>query len=270
MIRQSLHTHTLFDDGKSTPLEMAEAAFAAGFTSLGFSFHSILPFENDWCLTEETMPAYLAAVEEARAAFEGRMTIYNGIEWDLLSTQDTAGFDYVIGSIHHLTRKGLCSSIDDTPETMRYVYRQLFDGNAEAMQGAYFRQYLDLAQKPWVDIVGHLDLLTKYRDVDPIFDEDSELYLSLAIEGIEALVRAEKIFEVNTGAIGRGWRTSPYPSRRLLRELKARNARVMVNSDAHSTDGIACAFPEAEALLRDLGFKERWELTPDGFAPLPL
>ncbi len=270
MIRQNLHTHTLFDDGKNTPMEMAEAAFSAEFESLGFSFHSVLPFENDWCLTDDTMPAYLAAVAEAKAAFEGRMTIYSGIEWDLLSRQNTTGFDYVIGSIHHLSRKGLCSSIDDNPQTMRYVYEQLFDSDAAAMQEAYFRQYLDLAQKPWVEIVGHFDLLTKYSEVDPIFDENSAAYLACAIEGMEALVKADKIIEVNTGAMGRGWRTSPYPARRLLEELKARKARICVSSDAHNTDDVACAFPETEALLRTVGFTERWILTEDGFRAVPL
>lgn len=270
MIRQNLHTHTTFDDGKNTVMEMAEAAYAAGFQSFGFSFHSILPFENDWCLTEEAMPAYLAAVAEARTAFQGRMRIYSGIEWDLLSEQEAGAFDYVIGSIHHLTRKGLRSSIDDTPQTMRYVYETMFDSDAAAMQEAYFKQYLDLARRPEVDIVGHFDLLTKYCEADPIFAQDSEAYQACAIEGLEALVRADKIFEVNTGAIGRGWRTSPYPSRRLLGELLARKARVCVSSDCHSTDGVACFFPEAEALLKDVGFREIWQLTDKGFAPIPL
>lgn len=270
MIRQNLHAHTVFDDGRNTPREMAEAAFAAGFTSFGFSFHSVLPFENDWCLTDESMPDYLAAVEDVRAAFDGRMKVYSGIEWDLLSEQDASSFDYVIGSIHHLAWKGLCFSVDDTPQATRYMYETIFDGDAEAMQAAYFRQYLDLARKPWVDIVGHFDLITKFSEVDPIFDEDSEQYLSCALEGMDALVRADKIFEVNTGAMGRGWRTSPYPSRRFLRELKARNARVCVSSDCHSADAVACAFPETEELLREVGFRERWELSESSFVPVGL
>ena len=87
---------------------------------------------------------------------------------------------------------------------------------------------------------------------------------------LEPLLKADLIFEVNTGAIGRGWRTAPYPSEAILRELKVRGGRVCVSSDAHSIDGVACAFPEAEALLRRVGFRERWELTEKGFAPVPI
>ena len=66
MIRQNLHTHTVFDDGKNTPMEMAQAALEAGLSSLGFSGHSVLPWDNDWAMTEESERAYIAAVAEAQ------------------------------------------------------------------------------------------------------------------------------------------------------------------------------------------------------------
>ena len=40
--RQDLHTHTTWDDGAASPLDMARAAVAAGLASLGFSVHSAL------------------------------------------------------------------------------------------------------------------------------------------------------------------------------------------------------------------------------------
>ena len=50
---------------------------------------------------------------------------------------------------------------------------------------------------------------------------------------MDALVSVGKIFEVNTGAISRGWRTAPYPSRWALEQLKRRSARVTISSDSH-------------------------------------
>ena len=269
MIRQNLHTHTIYDDGKNTVAETAQAALDAGFTSLGFSGHSVLPFKNDWAMTEKTQAQYLAAVRKAREAFAGQLQIFCGLEWDLLSAPP-AGFDYVIGSIHHLPAQGELVSVDEAPAVTQSALRRLFDDDPDAFAEAYFSQYEALARIGAVDIVGHFDLLTKFDEKHHIFHPDSPRFRDAAMAALETLLKADKLFEVNTGAISRGWRTTPYPSAFFLRELKARNARVLITSDAHRADGIACAFPETEALLRSLGFTETWTLTEKVFAPSAL
>ena len=45
MVRSNFHTHTRYCDGKDSPAELAEAAFALGFRALGFSGHSFTPFD---------------------------------------------------------------------------------------------------------------------------------------------------------------------------------------------------------------------------------
>lgn len=271
MIRQNLHTHTCFCDGQNTPMEMAQAALEAHLTSLGFSGHSDLPWDNDWGMTPEKVPAYRAAVAETKAAFAGRLEVFCGLEWDAVSLPETAGgYDYVIGSVHHIDMGGEYPSVDDTPEVSKAALAKYFAGDADAMAEAYFAQYAELAAKPFVDIVGHFDLLTKYDERHSLFDDASRRYTDAAMAGMELLLKAGKLFEVNTGAMARGWRTAPYPSPRLLAELKARNAHVLVTSDAHSADAVAYAFADMEALLRAIGFREIWELTDRGFVPLPL
>ena len=270
MIRQNLHTHTVFDDGKNTPAEMAQAALDAGLASLGFSGHSTLPWENDWCLTPERVPDYLAAVEETKRAFAGRLTVFSGLEWDAASEQDVRGFDYIIGSVHHVLSGDSVLSVDESPEITRTAIERFYHSDALALAEAYFASVQALADAPFVDIVGHFDLITKYDEKHGFFDAALPRYRDAAMSALEALVRTDKIFEVNTGAIANGWRTTPYPALPLLHELKARGARVTVSADAHSTAGVVCAFPETEALLRDLGFRERWELTVSGFVPVPL
>ena len=270
MIRQNLHTHTVYDDGDNTPAEMAQAALDAGLTSLGFSGHSPLPWANDWTLTTENLSDYLNAVADVKSAFAGRLPVYSGLEWDLASTQETGGFDYVIGSVHHVPVGGGYISVDESPDITRRTLRECCHDDACALAEAYFAEVRTLADIPFVDIVGHFDLLTKFDEKYGFFDETAPRYVDAAMNALEALVRAEKIFEVNTGAIARGWRASPYPSRFLLRELQVRGARILVSSDAHRIGGIVCRFSETEQLLRELGFRERWELTESGFVPLPL
>lgn len=80
--RQDLHTHTTCDDGAASSLDMARSAAAAGLTSLGFSVHSPPPWDNDWAVTADRLPAYRAEIAALREAFRGTLDIYGGIEWD--------------------------------------------------------------------------------------------------------------------------------------------------------------------------------------------
>jgi histidinol-phosphatase (PHP family) len=265
MIFQNLHTHTWFDDGKNSPAQMAQAAVDAGLLSLGFSGHSPLPYENDWSMTADSLAAYTAAVGQVQRAFAGRLAVYQGLEWDILSPLPEPGFDYIIGSIHHLDLGSETPSVDESAALSRDILARCFQGDSDAMAEAYFAQYKALAQTPQVDIVGHFDLLCKFDEPAPLFPAQSPRFQEAALAALELLCRADKLFEVNTGAMSRGYRTSPYPSVPLLRALQAHHARLVVTSDAHTAQGIAYAFPKVEELLLSLGFSETWEYTPQGF-----
>lgn len=52
-----------------------------------------------------------------------------------------------------------------------------------------------------VDIVGHVDLLTKFNEDEFFIRFDNLDYLALAKECIDELIKANKIFEVNTGQL---------------------------------------------------------------------
>ena len=76
------------------------------------------------------------------------------------------------------------------------------------------------------------------------------------------------IFEINTGAISRGWRTSPYPAPEILKEVRRRGGHVMINSDSHATDTIDCAFETAAELARACGFTSVKIITEKGLEDL--
>ena len=267
MIPQNLHTHTVFDDGTATVMAMAQAALDAGLKSLGFSGHSTLPYRDNWEIKPGRMPAYLAAVAEAKEAFQGRPAIYSGLELDSASELPEEPLDYVIGSIHHIIKDGRYLSIDYKPSVSRDILDTHFHGNRDAMSAAYFAQYDTIAQNPRVDIVGHFDLLSKFDEVSGLFDGSVPAYRDAAMAAMEKLLRADKIFEVNTGAMSRGYRTAPYPSEFLLRELHARGGRVLVTSDSHAVGTITHAFDTVEDMLLSIGFKEIWVLGDTGFEP---
>ncbi|HQQ40686.1 MAG TPA: histidinol-phosphatase HisJ family protein, partial [Clostridia bacterium] len=212
MNSQDLHTHSVWDDGQNTLEEMANAAVAANLDAIGFSGHSPLPYRNRWALQADRLEAYKAEALRLKKLFAGNIDIYLGIEWDVMSTIPPTGFDYVIGSVHHVTVNGTIYSADATPETVETCLSDAFHGDADASARAYFTQLPALAKIPEVDIIGHFDLPTKFNETHGFYNEDSPAYTAAALEAMEALVKADKIFEINTGAISRGYRTTPYPS----------------------------------------------------------
>ncbi|MCE5188625.1 MAG: histidinol-phosphatase [Eubacteriales bacterium] len=270
MIRQNLHTHSVWDDGTNTLEEMAQAGISAGLTSLGFSIHTPMPFPSCWTLEEGRLPEYSAAVRKWKDAFAGRIALYHGAEWDLLSEMPLDGFDYVIGSIHHIQAPGRGSCVDNSPEMTAQYLRDLFGGDSDAAAEAYFSQYEALAGMEKVDIVGHFDLPTKFDETNHFYSPDSPRFCAAALRAMDALVSADKIFEINTGAISRGYRTTPYPSRSLLKELKRRGGRITVSADAHAASDVAFGFAEAEALAIDCGFAEIWQFDGRGFVSVPI
>ena len=101
MLLQSLHTHSLYDDGQDTLARMAQNAEAAGLDALGFSGHSPLPFANDWAIDQSCLADYLREARSLQADFRGRFSLYCGLEWDSCSPLPEQKLDYLIGSVHY-------------------------------------------------------------------------------------------------------------------------------------------------------------------------
>ena len=118
---QNLHAHSVFCDGKNTPEEMIRACLAAGMDSAGISIHSPLPFANGWAAKAENVAPFLAEMRRLKAAYAGRIAVYAGVEWDVLSDEKwLKPFDYAIGSAHFLPVGGdpaAYPTVDGSPET---------------------------------------------------------------------------------------------------------------------------------------------------------
>jgi len=87
---------------------------------------------------------------------------------------------------------------------------------------------------------------------------------------MDALRGKIPLFEVNTGAISRGYRTTPYPDAFLLDALRDMGFGAVITSDCHDRRDLSCFYGEAEELLKAHGFRELWVLTDKGFVPTKL
>ena len=264
MILADYHTHSTLDDGKSTLAEMASAACARGLRYFGFSGHSWCPWEEDYCISREKIRGYLETARALKARYEGRMEVFTGLELDLYG-QRPEGLDYAIGSVHGIVRDWVMYAVDESPETTRRTVEEVFGGDPYRYTDAYFELVAQLPEQTGCDWIGHFDLVSKFNQQDPLFDEESPRYLGRALEVLEHLVRKGMCFEVNTGAITRGYRAAPYPAKTILRRLRELGGELILNSDAHHVSHLLGSFQEAEELVKETGFTHVNIWTRDGF-----
>ena len=99
---------------------------------------------------------------------------------------------------------------------------------------------------------------------------ESKEYKDSALEAVHALKGKIPFFEVNTGAIARGYRKEPYPAPFLLSALKDLGAKIVLGSDCHQKEKMDFWFEEGKEYLRNCGYTERYILTKEGFVPVPL
>lgn len=267
---QNLHTHTRYCDGRDTPEEMIELALKKGFDSLGFSGHSYMFYSPGHSMSPEGTQAYRREIEALKPRYEDRIRLYTGLEFDLYSQVDLSGYDYLIGSAHYLRIGGEYVGFDRDAATVRGIIDTHFGGDGLEFARAYYRLLATLPEYGRFDILGHYDLITKNCEKTFLFDTESRDYLNAAFETLEALTGRIPLFEVNTGAIARGYRTSPYPSVPILKEFLRRGWGAVITSDCHDGRYLDCAFEESRSLLAECGFRERYVLTDRGFVPVAL
>lgn len=271
MLKQNLHTHSTFCDGKHTPREMVEFALAKGFSSLGFSSHSCSRRpDRDKSIWLKKNEGYRKEVLRLKEAYRDRIEIFLGLEAELGIDIDLTPYEYLIGAVHLLDKDGDFFDVDSTCEVTENAIEKHFGGSSLEYAKAYFSRMAQLPELGRVDIIAHFDLLTKFQEKKLVFDENDPRYLRAAVDAIDSLQGKIPFFEVNTGAISRGYRTSPYPAIPLLRAFKERGFGVVVTTDCHNGEFLDCHYRESVELLREVGFRERFILTGDGFVPIKL
>ena len=245
-----LHMHTVWSDGKNTPEEMVQEAIRKGLETVGISDHS----SGDPCgMKLEDSAAYKAEIARLKEKYAGQIRVLCGLERDFM-TDDFTEYDYTIGSVHWLRMPdGHRISIDWTPEKLREGAEKYFGGDMVALAEAYYEAEARVAEVTKCDIIGHFDLVTKFIEVDPTFDTQHPRYVKAWQQAADALLRTGKPFEVNFGAVSRGYRTGPYPSAEIRAYLRSHGGKMLLSSDAHAKENIAFGFEtfdETEGLLK--------------------
>lgn len=239
---RDLHTHSVFCDGKNTPREMVEAAIEKGLDTLGIVVHSYVDFDTGYCVKPEDEEKFLTEMKDLKEEYKGKIELLAGIEQDIISGEARADYDYVIGSVHYLTIGGLGYSLDVSREHFMWLANIKFGGDYLALCEAYYKETASLAELPRLDIIGHIDIITKFNEGDVLFDTDCERYRRAWQAAVDRLIPLGVPFELNTGAVSRGYRQSPYPKSEIIEYIKSRGGKLVLSSDSHTASGIAAYF----------------------------
>ena len=245
------HTHTTYCDGKNTPEEIVQYAIEYGFSSIGLSGHGFTPFDLRYCMKDTD--GYIKEISRLKNKYAGKIEIYCGVEEDAFSYIDRDKFDYIIGSSHYFNVDGKYYPIDSNYDYFKKCL-EVFDYDIIKLSEAYYSNFVDyiLSRKP--DIVGHFDLITKFDEIDTMRFLNNDDYQKIAKKYINLAADADVLFEINTGAIARNIRKTPYLGEELLYILKEKGSKLVLSSDSHSNETLSFYFEEIKYLLRDVGF----------------
>ena len=270
-IKADFHTHTTYCDGKNSVSDMFEAAKAAGMEAIGFSGHSHTPFDESYCMSDEETKKYIDEINGLKRSNDSSTEVYLGLEKDRFSdVNDTSDFDYVIGSVHYVLKDGCYLPVDESPELFRSNIDKYYGGDIYAFCGDYFSLAASFAGDDDVSIIGHFDLVTKFNEGNALFDTGDKRYISAADGALKTLADAGKILEINTGAMSRGYRTEPYPSKEILKKWRSLNGKIIFSGDAHSAESLCFAFDVARKTALECGFESALVIRNGRFAKIPL
>ncbi len=261
-MKSNYHTHTTYCDGMNTPREMVLSAIEKGFSSLGFSGHGYTAFDLTYCIKD--LDGYIKEITDLKNEFKGKIDICLGLEEDAFHLSDRSKFDYIIGSSHYFNVGGKYYPIDSNYDCFKECLK-VFDGDIIKLADTYYSEFVNYIGKRKPDIVGHFDLITKFDELDDSLFFENKEYIKLSEKYIDIASENDVIFEVNTGAISRGFRKNPYPHESLLYILKKKDAKLTLSSDSHSKDTLDTYFEESKMILKDIGFKYLYSIQDGEF-----
>ena len=252
--KQNLHTHTVYCDGKDKPEDMILKAIELGFDAIGFSGHS--PTKYSLIELPENLEEYKSEIYALKEKYRGKIDVYCGLEIDMFTHVSQEGYEYLIGSMHYLKMGDKYVGFDRSAQAVQQIIDEHFGGNGLLFAKEYYEQLKLLPQYGKFDIVGHFDIITKNIEQASLFDTKSKEYRSYALDALRYVNEKIGLFEVNTGAISRGYRTSPYPERFILEELNKIGGKIIITSDCHDKNHLDCHYAETLEYVKSCGFKE--------------
>ncbi len=261
-MKANFHTHSTFCDGVNTPEEIVLYSIEKGFSAIGFSSHGYSAYDLRYCIKD--VEGYVSEVNSLKEKYKGKIEVYLGIEEDAFAPMDRSIFDYIIGSCHYFSVDGKYYPIDSSYDYFKEGLN-VFGGDVLKLAENYYENFLTYIKQRKPDIIGHFDLITKFDEIDEERFFGNEKYLALSEKYVKEALSAKVLFELNTGAIARNLRTTPYPYQNLLHIINKEGGGVILSSDSHEVKTLDFYFDESRKILKDIGFSYVYTLSGGEF-----
>ena len=253
MIVSTYHTHSTYSDGKNTLEEMVKAAIDCGMKEIGFSDHAPTPFYCEWSVRAQRLNDYVKDIQELKEKYKDQIKVYLGIEQDYYSIEPL-DYEYILGSVHYVYKNGEYLPVDLSAKAMQDFVNKHYNGDVYSYCEDYFELVGDVYEKTKCQIIGHFDLVTKFNEELPLIDINHPRYVKAYTKAIEKLLKTPAIFEINTGAISRGYRTGPYPDDNMIDMIAKSGKPFAICSDSHSVNTVAAELENEREKLDKKGY----------------
>ncbi|MBE7087608.1 MAG: histidinol-phosphatase HisJ family protein [Clostridiales bacterium] len=243
MIYTDLHVHSRYCDGKNAPEDLVLSAIERGLKRLGILAHSYIDGEDDFVLLPSKTKDFIDEINNLKIKYKDNITIYCGIEQDYFS-KNIDGFDYKIGSVHFVSKDDKLYPLDVTEASFVETVKTCFNGDYLLAVEKYFELVSNVLAVTNADVIGHLDIITKYNRDGKYFDVNNQRYVTAYKKAVDKLIPYGKPFEINTGGIARGYKNEPYPSIEIIDYIKSKGGKFVLSSDSHDKKNLGFMFED--------------------------
>jgi len=264
----SMHTHTVFCDGKDDIETMCRAAHEKNLLAIGFSGHSPVyektGIVTDSNISEDRIDEYIAQVRGAKERWAGKLDVFLGLEVDYIKGLRSAldsdikamNLDYTIGSVHFIVPNNGAQpfAVDGPYDEFEKGLSEGFNSDTRALMHSYYDALHEMIELGGFDILGHADIIKKNFKDKTCWPQEEEFIRQKEIA--KAAARTGIVFEINTGGINRKKINDVYPSLSFLRLFRENDVPVIITADAHSADQIDGNYDLAFQTLISANFSE--------------
>ncbi len=270
----TLHTHNneLHFDGRYSAREMIETAQNLGFETIGVTNHMIMHKKLTPYLQYE--PMFFDDYNKAEAAYMKHIEILNnlksefkinikiGFEVDFFQDKEWRNFfdklvtrlpvDYLISGSHFLKNEDesfVCNIFH-----LKHLNPQPDAETLHQWLLIHYQNLVETIKSGYFSFIAHLDYTTRLGLAeDKIYDE-------CKLKVVEAVKETKVPIEINTSGYDRIGR--PHPAPWMIKELAKDGGIVpiVISDDAHFTERLGQHFDDAEKLLTDLHYTNRFTL----------
>ena len=247
------HMHCDFSRDSKTPMEeMIRRSIELNLKEICFTDHSdysilINNIEEDHAVDYKN---YLKSLEFFQNKYKEKINIKKGVEIGLqnhtidkcIEDIKSHDFDFVIASIHTINKFDLIDRDFYKDKSQYEAYRQYYENLYNIIKK--FKNY---------SVLGHLDLVKRYGDLNNIIDD--KVFGDEIDEILKMAIYDGKGIEINTSCF-RYNMPDLTPSSYILKRYKELGGEIITTgSDSHNPAQVAYGFKEVYSRLKDMGYK---------------